>query len=170
MERKSIPFGSQFQETVATLNDGGLLLAATKPNGESNAMTIGWGSIGSIWGRPMFIVMVRPTRYTYQFIEASGEFTVNVPTPAMKEFTLYCGTKSGREGDKFARFQMSVTPGQKVQAVTIDACPLVYECRVVHKNDVLPTTLDPTIDSRFYPDRDYHRVYYGEILGAFAAA
>ena len=80
------------------------------------------------------------------------------------------GTASGRDGDKFARFQMSVTPGQKVQAVTIDACPLVYECKVVHKNDILPATLDPALDSRYYPEPDYHRVYYGQILGAFAAA
>ena len=169
MKRKSILFSSQFQETMTALNGDGLLLAATKPGGESNVMTIGWGTIGSIWGLPMFLVVVRPTRYTYQFIEASNEFTVNVPTPAIKEFTHHCGTASGRDGDKFARFQMSVTPGQKVQAVTIDACPLVYECRVVHKNDILPATLDPTLDSRYYPGGDYHRVYYGEILGAFAA-
>ena len=91
MERKSIPFGSRFQTTMDALTGDGLLLAATKPSGESNVMTIGWGTIGSIWGLPMFLVVVRPTRYTYEFIEASGEFTVNVPTPTMREFTQHCG-------------------------------------------------------------------------------
>jgi flavin reductase (DIM6/NTAB) family NADH-FMN oxidoreductase RutF len=150
------------------LRDGGLLLAATKTGGESNAMTIGWGTIGVVWGLPIFTVLVRPSRYTYQFIEDSGEFTVNVPTPAMKDFVLFCGTKSGRGHDKFGEFQVKVTPGQTVSAVTIDPCPLVYECRVVQKNDVDPAAFVPRINTRFYAAGDYHRVYYGEILGTFA--
>jgi flavin reductase (DIM6/NTAB) family NADH-FMN oxidoreductase RutF len=168
MNRKSVPYTYQFQETMHQLASDGLLLTATKPGGESNTMTIGWGTIGVIWGRPVFTVLVRPSRYTYEFIEESGDFTVNVPTPAMKDFVLFCGTKSGRDHDKFTEFQMTVTPGETVDAVTIDACPLVYECRVVQKNDVNPATFDPAIIAPFYPRGDFHRVYYGEILGTFA--
>lgn len=114
-------------------------------------------------------MLVRPSRYTYQFIEESGVFTVNVPTPEMSEYVLFCGTRSGRDHDKFAKFQMSITPGQTVSAVTLDACPLVYECKVVQKNDVIPATFDPAITSSYYRRGDFHRVYYGEILGVFAA-
>ncbi len=169
MNRRAVPYTCQFEETMARLDGNGLLLAATKPSGESNVMTIGWGTIGVVWGKPIFTVLVRPSRFTYEFIEASGAFTVNVPTAEMKDWVLFCGTKSGRGHDKFAEYGMTVTPGQKVSAVTVDACPLVYECRVVQKNDVLPRTFDPTIISRFYPRGDFHRVYYGEIVGAFAA-
>ena len=168
MSRETVPYTYQYAETMEQLGGGGLLLAGTQATGESNAMTIGWGTIGVIWGLPIFTVLVRPSRYTYQFIENSDEFTVNVPTPAMKDFVLFCGTKSGRDHDKFAEFGFMVTPGQRVNTVTIDACPLVYECRVVQKNDVDPATFTPSIDSRFYPGGDYHRVYYGEILGTFA--
>ena len=167
MNRKPVPFTHQFKETMQQLDGDGLLLAATKPGGDSNAMTIGWGTIGMVWGLPIFTVLVRPSRLTYQFIEESGTFTVNVPTPAMEDFVLFCGTKSGRDHDKFDRFQMEVTPAQTVDAVTIDACPLVYECRVVQKNGVIPATFDPAILSRFYPGGDFHRVYYGEIMGTF---
>ncbi len=169
MNRKLVPYTHQFAETMRQLDGNGLLLAATKPSGESNTMTIGWGTIGVIWGRPIFTVLVRPSRYTYQFIEESDEFTVNVPTLALKEFVLFSGTKSGRDYDKFSKFQLKVTPGHTVSAVTIDACPLVYECKVVQKNDVIPATFDPAISSRYYSRGDFHRVYYGEILGAFAA-
>jgi flavin reductase (DIM6/NTAB) family NADH-FMN oxidoreductase RutF len=151
------------------LDGEGLLLASTKPDGETNVMTIGWGTIGVIWGRPIFTVLVRPSRYTYQFIEASDEFTVNVPSPAMTDFVRFCGSKSGRDHDKIARFEIAITPGQQVGSPWIDGCPLVYECRVVHKNDILPATLDPGISARFYPRGDFHRVYYGEILGLYAA-
>lgn len=166
--RKRKPYTYQFAETMRQLDGDGLLLAATKPNGESNVMTIGWGTIGVVWGRPVFTVLVRPSRHTHGFVEASGEFTVNVPTPEMSEFVLFCGTESGRDHDKFAEFDMAVTPGHDVTAVTVDACPLVYECRVVQKNDVAPAAFDPAIVSRYYGRGDFHRVYYGEILGAWA--
>jgi flavin reductase (DIM6/NTAB) family NADH-FMN oxidoreductase RutF len=52
--------------------------------------------------------------------------------------------------------------------VTIDACPMVYECRVLHHNDVIPAHLDGEIERRSYGGRDYHRIYFGEILGAYA--
>jgi len=169
MARKPVPYTHQFAHTMCQLGGDGLLLVATKPGGESNVMTIGWGTIGPVWGRPVFTVLVRPSRYTYQFIEEANDFTVNVPTPDMSEFVLYCGTKSGRAHDKLARFQMSVSPGRMVKSVTIDACPLVYECQVIQKNDVNPKEFDAAIPPRFYARGDFHRVYYGEIMGTHAA-
>ena len=165
MMRKSVPFTHRFAETMRQLDGDGLLLVATKSGGGSNVMTIGWGTIGVIWGRPMFTVLVRPSRFTYEFIEASGEFTVNVPTAEMREYVLLCGTKSGRDVDKLA--QVAYSPGKLVGTVSIDACPLVYECRVVHRNDVISETMESAILSRYYRQGDFHRVYYGEILGTY---
>jgi len=142
---------------------------ATKASGESNAMTIGWGSIGIIWGRPVFTVLVRPSRYTYEFIEETAEFTVNVPTDEMRRWVGVCGTKSGRDMDKFGEFGMSITPGATVGAVTIDACPMVYECRVVHVTDHVPDNLETEIEEKSYDGSDYHRLYYGEITATFAS-
>ena len=169
MERQEVRYTYGLDETLAALRAGGVLLAATKKSGASNVMTIGWGTVGIIWGRPMFVVMVRPSRHTYGFMEEAGEFTVNVPTPEMRAWTSFCGTKSGRDVDKFAALGMAVTPAQKVQGVTIDACPLVYECKVVHHNDVIPPNLAPEIVSGSYPQGDFHRVYFGEILGTYAS-
>ena len=112
------------------------------------------------------VVLVRPSRYTYQFVEESGMFTVNVPTPEMRSYVTLCGTKSGRDVDKLAKVETSI--GQTINGVVIDECPLVYECRVVHTNDVLPDTLLPEVLRRAYPEGDLHRLYYGHILGTFA--
>lgn len=167
-DRIEVPHTYRFADMVDRLDDAGLLLAATKRSGESNVMTIGWGTVGVVWGLPMFTVLVRPSRFTYQFIEDAGEFTVNVPSPDMRAFVDFCGTRSGRDVNKFAEFDIASSPGQRVQSVTIDPCPWVYECRVVQKNDVLPETFAPKIISSYYPRGDFHRVYYGEILGVFA--
>jgi flavin reductase (DIM6/NTAB) family NADH-FMN oxidoreductase RutF len=168
MNRHPVTYGFRFAETMRQLDGEGLLLAATKADGRTNVMTIGWGTIGLIWGRPIFTVLVRPSRYTYQFVESSGEFTVNVPSLAMTDFVRFCGSTSGRDHDKLAQYEIRATPGQHVRAITIDGCPLVYECRVVLKHDILPATLDPRIRSAYYPKGDLHRVYYGEILGVYA--
>ena len=111
-------------------------------------------------------VLVRPSRYTYSFIEDSGVFTVNVPSPELKRFVQLCGTKSGRDIDKLVQVDTSL--GQTVDCVTVDACPVVYECKVVHWNDIIPANLAPEIDERSYANGDYHRLYYGQILGTFA--
>ena len=168
MDRREVRYTDVFDETIAMLGNGGLLLASTKRSGESNLMTIGWGTIGIIWSKPEMVVLVRPSRYTYEFIEDSGEFTVNVPTPEMAKFVLFCGTNSGRDVDKLATFDIATTPGQKVSSITIDACPIVYECRVSHKNDVIPEELLGDIVPSYYSGGDFHRVYFGEIVGTYA--
>ena len=55
------------------------ILLTTKSEGKVNTMTIGWGKIGIEWNRPVFIAYVRETRHTKTMLEASGEFTVNIP-------------------------------------------------------------------------------------------
>jgi len=168
VQRTRVNYDRRLNKTLALLANPGLLLASTRRSGASNVMTIGWGTVGITWGKPMFVVLVRPSRYTYEFIEDSGVFTVNVPTEEMRQWVSVCGSRSGRDMDKFAFLGMSVSPGQTVDAVTIDASPMVYECKVVHHNDVLSPTLAPEIEGSFYGGSDYHRVYFGEILGAYA--
>ena len=169
MERELVPFDYQLSKTLATLASPGLLLVGTKQTGQSNVMTIGWGTVGIVWGKPVFEVLVRPSRYTYEFIEESGAFTVNVPTEAMRSWVALCGTESGRDMDKFGPHGVTLTRCEGLPAATIDVCPMVYECKVVHHNDVIPAHLAPDIETRSYRGSDYHRVYFGEILAARAA-
>ncbi len=168
MSRVPVPYTHRLNDTLAALAGPGLLLSSTKSTGESNVMTIGWGSVGTIWGKPIFIVLVRPSRYTYEFIEESGEFAVSVPTADMKRYVALVGSRSGRDIDKFADLGFSAAPGQTVRAVNVAACHMVYECKVVHHNDLIPANLAPEIEARNYRGKDYHRVYFGEITGTFA--
>ncbi len=170
MQRPPVPYDHQLSKTLSTLVRPGLLLVGTRPSGESNVMTIGWGTVGVVWGKPTFVVLVRPSRHTFGFIEDSHEFTVNVPAADMREWVGVCGSKSGRDLDKFAAYGIATSPGQNVQTATIDACPMVYECRVVHWSDMIPANLVPEAETSFYRGQDYHRMYFGQILGAYAAS
>jgi flavin reductase (DIM6/NTAB) family NADH-FMN oxidoreductase RutF len=166
MERREVAYTFQLDQTLERLAGSGLLLASTRSDGQSNVMTIGWATPGIIWGLPIMVVLVRPSRYTYSFIQDSQVFTVNVPSTDMRSYVQLCGTRSGRDVDKLA--QVETSKAQRVDSVTLDDCPLVYECKVVHWNDVIPANLAPEIDGRAYARGDYHRLYYGQILGTFS--
>jgi flavin reductase (DIM6/NTAB) family NADH-FMN oxidoreductase RutF len=68
-------------------------------------MSISWGTMGIQWGLPIFTVFVRGCRHTSVMLEENPEFTINIPLGEVdKEIIRYCGTKSGRDVDKFADF------------------------------------------------------------------
>jgi flavin reductase (DIM6/NTAB) family NADH-FMN oxidoreductase RutF len=151
-------------ETTEKLKRPGLLLVGTKKNGKSNVMTIGWGLIGVFWAKPVFMVAVRPTRHTFEFIEEGGEFTVNVPADGMEDVVLHCGTVSGREHDKFSEYGLTLKDARSIKVPVIEECVIHYECRVVHKLDVKPGLVPRDVDNMHYPLKDYHTLYFGEIV------
>ncbi len=162
--RKEITSIEAFKETIQGLNGNGIFLVTGK---EGNPMTIGWGTIGRVWGKPIFIVFVRPSRYSHGLLEKLDEFSVNVPTEKLSDKLEYCGEHSGRDTDKVKECGFTLKPGIKISVPYIAECPTHYECRVVHKNKVIPETLDNSIIERYYPSGDYHTVYFGEILGIY---
>lgn len=132
-----------------------------------NLMTIGWASIGFLWGRPMFSVMVRNSRFTYQLIENTSEFTVSVPMSDMSKQLEICGTKSGKTLDKFKECALEIFPGKKVHTPVINIPGIHFECKIVYKSPVDPKYLDESYKN-LYPNKDYHTIYYGEIANCYS--
>jgi flavin reductase (DIM6/NTAB) family NADH-FMN oxidoreductase RutF len=152
------------EATVKAFDEGRVLLASCGKDGLPNVMAIGWGSVGLIWRRPIFIVLVRPSRYTYKLIEETGDFTVNIVPPKLKEVVQYCGTVSGRDHNKFKEKNLTPLPSKTTKTPVIKECILHFECKVVNKNDLIPSELENSIVPELYPKGDFHRVYFGEIL------
>jgi flavin reductase (DIM6/NTAB) family NADH-FMN oxidoreductase RutF len=168
MPKEDLQYPRYVSETLEVLSLDGALLVSVDGSGRANVMTIGWGMFGWVWGKPILAALVRPSRYTYELLEETGEFTVNVPPRTMAETVAYCGTVSGRDFDKFEQGKLTAKRGKRVRAPIIEECAVHFECRVIHKNDVLPATLAPEIAQSAYRSGDYHRIYYGEILAAYA--
>ena len=164
MDLKEIEFATNLEHTLTMLRRHGLLLSSVGEDGRPNVMTIGWGCPGIIWSRPVFVVLVRPSRFTFRNIESTGEFVVSVPREDMHETCLYCGSVSGRDADKFAEQGLRTVAAAKVEVPLIEQCVRHYECRVVHRNDVLDAEIDPKIRSEAYKAGDFHRLYYGQVL------
>jgi flavin reductase (DIM6/NTAB) family NADH-FMN oxidoreductase RutF len=164
MAKRTTDYRDHIDETIKAFSEDRVLLASCGKEGSPNVMAIGWGTIGIIWRRPIFVVLVRPSRYTHKLIEETGEFTVNIVPPQLKEVVQYCGSVSGRDHDKFKERKLTAVPSKKVKTPIIKECILHFECRVINKNDLVPSELEKSIVSSLYPKGDFHRVYFGEIL------
>ena len=144
------------------------ILMTTKVGEKVNTMTIGWGTIGIQWGKPVFIAFVRDSRHTMEMLNEVGEFTVNVPMGDIDKKVLgYCGTKSGRDTDKIADMAMTLEEPEVISVPGIKELPLTLECRVIYRqrqeNDKIPADLF----DRYYPAGDFHTAFYGEIVSAY---
>jgi len=163
MNTKINPFAA-YHETIEKLSGEGVLIVAGDP---PNPMTIGWGTLGVIWGMPVFTVLVRPTRYTFQLMESSPEFSVNVLPDEFSKQLSFCGTRSGRNIDKIKECGFTMLTGIEISTPFINEAIIHYECRMVEKNKLDPDTLDLQVIKRYYPLKDFHTVYYGEIVGVY---
>lgn len=131
-----------------------------------NTMTIGWATLGYCWRKPVFMVAVRDSRHTFSLIEQADDFTVTIPSGDMHKQVMYCGTKSGRDRDKFKECELSAADGRTVTSPIIDVPGLHFECRIVYKSAMDPADMTPEFEP-LYPDKDYHTLYFGEITACY---
>ncbi|WP_427340553.1 flavin reductase family protein [Caloranaerobacter sp. DY30410] len=163
---KDIAYHKYSKEVLEQLPKGAFL--TVKHKDKINTMTIGWGNIGFIWNKPIFTVAVRYSRYTYELLEKAKEFTISVPlNKDLKKELAFCGTKSGRDFDKFKECNLSCENGKVLSTPIVGDCELHYECKVVYQQAMEPALIDEHIKQKFYPNQNYHILYYGEIVACY---
>lgn len=141
-----------------------LLTSGSFTQQQFNAMTISWGALGVMWSRPFAQVVVRPVRYTYEFMERFDSFTLCAFPREYHRALSLLGTKSGRDCDKIAQAGLTPAASSLIEAPCYAEAELVIECKKMYWQDFDPTHfLDPRLEEN-YPQKDYHRVYYGEIV------
>lgn len=150
---------------MARIQDGAFL---TVRAGEAlNTMTIGWASIGRIWQRPIMTVAVRPSRFTFGLINRAADFTVSLPSGDMRRQIGFCGTRSGRDIDKFKELGLLVRPGTQTVSPAIDTPAIHFECRTLLRQPMAPERLDAEVAAKLYAAGDFHTFYFGEILACY---
>lgn len=149
------------------LNKWFLLTSGDFEKNHYNTMTVAWGYFGIMWNKPMAVVVVRPTRFTFEFMEKYDTFTLTAFDKKFKKDLNLLGTKSGRDGDKIAETGLTVVSSQLVLAPAFKEAELIIECKKAYWDDFKPENfLNPEIE-KSYPKKDYHRMYFGEILHIF---
>ena len=150
------------------------VLVTTKADGFVDTMTIGWGTLGIQWGKPIFTVFVRESRYTKTLLDKNPEFTINVPLGEYdKNIISVCGTKSGRDMDKIKELGLHLEESQTISVPGIRELPLTLECKVIYRQEQDPAAINEENTTRYYPRNeqfpqgDYHTAYYGQIHAAY---
>ena len=134
--------------------------------GHSNTMTVAWGSFGTMWSKPFAQIVVRPVRYTFEFLEQYDTFTLSAFAEAQRPALQLLGSKSGRDGDKISETGLTPVASTKVTSPAFEEAELIVECRKMYAQDMDPACfVDAELDKN-YPKKDYHRIYYGEIVAA----
>ncbi|MFP3950561.1 MAG: flavin reductase family protein [Candidatus Bathyarchaeia archaeon] len=167
MDRSKAGIFEYSKETNELMRDGGLLLVSGG-QGKPNAMTIGWGFLGTIWRNPYFLVAVRESRFTHDLLEGSDGFTVCLPGRDMEGALEICGTKSGRDLDKFKELGLKADRSPTIKTPYIEESPIYYECEIKYKHDLEKDKLPESLRYDVYPGGDLHTIYYGEVLGTWA--
>ena len=150
------------QNVFSLIGDQWMLITAGTED-KCNTMTASWGGLGVLWGKPVATVYIRPQRYTLEFVEREDTFTLCFFGEEYRKALALCGSKSGRDMDKVKECGFTVATAEG--APYFEEADLVLVCKKSYWQDMDPTHfLDGEIDSKWYPEKDYHRIFIGEIL------
>lgn len=167
---------NDYAEHITKALKRGVLL---NTNGDKfNAMVIGWGHLGTVWGMDTFIVYVREGRYTKGHLDKTGEFTVSIPLDRpIPEITRICGAQSGRDIDKAAAAHLTLVEPEIIHTPGVKEYPLTLECKVLYAQTQELDLIPADIREEMYPqdvpstdpmaNRDAHTMYIGRIVSSY---
>lgn len=127
-----------------------------------NTMTISWGGLGTLWGKPVATVYVKPIRYTYEYMEKNDYFTVSFYPQAYKKDLAVLGSLSGRDTDKLSQTTLTIQPLDR--AVTFQEAELTLVCRKIYCQDLILDSIPEDAVKRYYQNEPAHRMYIGEVV------
>lgn len=147
---------------VKAISDEWMLISAGDET-KSNMMTASWGLTGELWFRDVAVCFIRPQRYTLQFVEENDTFALSFFGTGEKQALSFCGSKSGREYDKIK--ETGLTPVYSDGTVYYEQAQMVFICKKIAVTDITPQSIiDKTVIDRCYPEKDFHKVFVGEII------
>lgn len=131
-----------------------------------NTMTASWGGIGVLWGKNVATVYIRPERFTKEFVDQNGLFTLSFFDETYRKALQFCGSNSGRDCDKTK--ETGLTPWFTDNTTAFQEAKLVLICRKLYSQKLTPEcTIDPEI-KKWYQKEGWHTMYVAEICKAYA--
>lgn len=141
------------------------LITAEKDN-KVNTMTASWGGFGIMWHKNVVNVVIRPQRYTKEFVDNSDTFSLTFFDKSFKKELGYLGSVSGRDEDKLSK--ISLTVGHIENTPYFEEANLVLICKKLYAQDFKPECfIQEGLDEEFYSNKDYHTMYIAEVQKVF---
>lgn len=144
------------------LNDEWMLITAQKDN-IVNTMTASWGGFGILWNKRVSNVVIRPQRYTKEFIDSSSTFSLCFFDKEYKKTMAYLGSVSGKDENKIEKSNLTINHIKDTPY--FEEASMVIICKKLYAQELKPECfIEKEVDSNTYPDKDYHTMYISEIL------
>lgn len=137
-----------------------LLTAGTKDH--FNSMTISWGGMGTIWGKPVVTTYVRTSRYTHEFMDDNEYFTLSFYPDEKKNILGVFGSKSGRDIDKMN--YEGLTLKEAGNSITFEEAEITLVCKKLFKQRLDEANMPKDIVDSFYKEDAPHDMYIGEVV------
>ncbi|MGL4774032.1 MAG: flavin reductase [Clostridium sp.] len=139
------------------------MLVTAKKDGKTNTMTASWGGLGVMWGKNVAYVVIRPQRYTKEFVDNSSTFSLTFFDDSYKKKLGYLGKVSGRDEDKITNSALTLNDFEETPY--FEEGKLVLICKKLYAQEFKPECfIDDSIDEKWYKDKDYHTLYVVEVL------
>jgi len=116
------------QRTISTYIPQGVFVITSQAEGKINGMTAAWVSQVSFKPR-LLAVAIAPQRYTFELIEKSKVFCINVLSEEQIELAKHFGFQSGKKVNKFETIPFKYA--LKGSPVILSALAY-FECEVTH--------------------------------------
>lgn len=145
---------------IEKISNEWMLISAGNENGY-NMMTASWGFIGEMWGKDTAIAMIRPQRYTMEFIEKSDYYTLSF-YGEQRDIHKVCGSKSGRDVNKTEL--AGLTPLFSDNTVYFEEADLVIICKKQYVDTIKEENFIDSSPLKWYENKDFHNMVFGEII------
>ncbi|MGL4453242.1 MAG: flavin reductase [Sarcina sp.] len=152
----------ELKESVFKLIGTDWMLITGEKNRQVNTMTASWGGLGIMWGKEVAFIVVRPQRYTKEFIDNDGIFTLTFFDESYKKELKYLGTVSGKNEDKISKSGLTISHIENNPY--FEEGKLVLSCKKLYSQYLTANNFeDKTLPSKWYPNEDYHEMYIAQI-------
>lgn len=151
-----------FQTDIFTKFDKDWALLAAGDIDDHNAMTVSWGGMGTLWGKPVVTVYVRHSRHTFGYVEKNDFFTVSFYPSAYKKALGIMGSKSGRDCDKDS--EAGLSPVKAGESVSYKEAEVTLICKKLYSDDIEMKDMPDDVVREYYPTGDIHRFYIAEVV------
>lgn len=138
------------------------MLVTAKKGDKMNTMTAAWGGLGIMWDKNVAFIVIRPSRYTKEFIDSADTLSLTFYDKEYKKQLAYLGSVSGRDEDKISKSNFTVV--YEGETPYFKEANLAIICKKLFRQEFTPDSfVENGLVEKYYPGKDYHTLYIAEI-------
>ena len=151
-----------FQQNPFTLIGKDWMLITAEKAGKVNTMTASWGGFGVMWSKNVAYIVIRPQRYTKEFIDNSDTFSLTFLDNSFRKTLNYLGTISGRDEDKIGKSKLTILHSDDIPY--FEEANITILCKKLYAQEFKADYfIDQELNEEWYPSVDHHTLYISEV-------